>query len=187
MSRPLSHDDSHRTALFQQRLLADSDYHQARILLLLAGFTSDGQEFVGLTRLVKLDFLLRYPAMTRRLLPEPASWPEGTAPTLDELQAVESRMIRYRYGPWDDRYYPMLGGLVGRGLIVFTGGRRFAARVTTLGRHLAAQLTETLEWNLTEARVRLLREHFDFPGEQLKSLIYEHLDDVVSLPQGAEI
>jgi hypothetical protein len=176
-----------RRALLQRRLETESDYHQARLLLLLSGFTEDGGEFVGLTRLVKLDFLLRYPAMTRRLLPEPESWPEGTEPTRDELLAVESRMIRYRYGPWDDRYYPMLGALVGRGLLVFTGGRRFAAHVTPLGRQLAAQLTEVPEWHLTEARVRLLREHFDFSGEHLKSLIYDHLDDVAALPLGAKI
>ncbi|MCE7010022.1 hypothetical protein LWC34_45530 [Kibdelosporangium philippinense] len=186
MSVPLPRDDR-RTAQFQQRLRTESDYHQARLLLLLSGFTEDEEEFVGLTRLVKLDFLLRYPAMTRRLLPEPGNWPEGTEPTRDELLAVESRMIRYRYGPWDDRYYPMLGALVGRGLAVFTGGRRFAARVTPRGRQLATQLSEVPEWRLTAARIRLLREHFDFSGEQLKSLIYEHLDDVAALAQGAEI
>lgn len=186
MSVPLPRNER-RIARFQRRLRTESDYHQARLLLLLSGFTEGGEEFVGLTRLVKLDFLLRYPAMTRRLLPEPASWPEGTEPNHDELQAVESRMIRYRYGPWDDRYYPMLGALVGRGLMIFTGGRRFAARVTPLGRLLATQLADVPEWAITAARVQLLREHFDFSGEQLKSLIYEHLDDVASLPQGAEI
>lgn len=186
MSAPERRQD-HRSADFQRRLRTESDYHQARLLLLLTGFTDNGVEFVGLTRLVKLDFLLRYPAMTRRLLPDPGAWPNGTEPSRDELSAVESRMIRYRYGPWDDRYYPMLGALVGRGLLVFTGGRRFAARVTLVGRQLAARLGGSTEWRPTAARVRLLREHFDFSGEQLKSMIYEHLDDVVALPQGAEI
>lgn len=186
MSRP-TRGDEQRLAEFHRRMRVESDYHQARLLLLLSGFTEEKGEFAGLTRLVKLDFLLRYPAMTRRLLPEAGSWPDGVEPTRDELLAVESRMIRYRYGPWDDKYYPMLGALVGRGLIVFTGGHRFAARVTVLGRTIAAQLAELPEWRLTAARVRLLRDNFDFSGEQLKSLIYEHLDDVVALPSGAEI
>lgn len=186
MSVPHPHND-HRTAEFQRRLQIELDYHQARLLLLLDGFTDVDEEFVGLTRLVKLDFLLRYPAMTGRLLPDPTLWPDGTEPTRDELLAVESRMIRYRYGPWDDRYYPMLGALVGRGFLAFTGGSRFAVRISPSGRRLAAQLAETAEWSRTSARVRLLREHFDFSGEHLKSLIYTHLDDVVALPQGAEI
>ncbi|MFI9811583.1 hypothetical protein [Saccharothrix variisporea] len=176
-----------RAAQFQRRLRMESDYHQARLLLLLSGFTEPLESFTGLTKLVKLDFLLRYPAMTRRLLPEDTQWPDDSQPTRDEMLAVESRMIRYRYGPWDDRYYPMLGALVGRGLLVFTGGRRFAARVTPAGRRLARQLAEMPEWRTTSARVSLLRRHFDFTGEQLKTLIYEHLDDVAALPQGAEI
>ena len=30
---------------------------------------------------------------------------------------LESRMMRYRYGPWDPSYFAVLGSLVGRGLI----------------------------------------------------------------------
>ncbi|ROP41872.1 hypothetical protein [Saccharothrix texasensis] len=179
--------DQVRAAQFQRRLRTESEYHQARLLLLLAGFTEDGDVFTGLTKLVKLDFLLRYPAMTKRLLPEETEWPDGTEPTRDELLAVESRMIRYRYGPWDDRYYPMLGALVGRGLLVFAGGHRFAVQVTPSGRRLSLALSEFAQWRPTTARVRLLRQHFDFTGEQLKDLIYEHLDDVATLPHGAEI
>lgn len=186
MSEPAT-ADAIRAARFQKRLRDESDYHQARLLLLITGFTQEDDSFVGLTRLVKLDFLLRYPAMASRLLPEAASWTEDTEPTRDEFLAVESRMIRYRYGPWDDRYYPMLGALVGRGLLEFTGGRRFAARVTPTGRRLAEEVSNQAQWRRTAARVRMLREHFDLTGEQLKALIYEHLDDVVVLPQGTEI
>jgi len=176
-----------RRAAHQRRLLTEADYHQARLLLLLAGFTGEGESFTGLTRLVKLDFLLRYPALVHRLLPEETHWPEGTEPTREELLAVESRMIRYRYGPWDDRYYPMLGALVGRSMLVFTGGRRFSVEVTPQGRRLAAQLADQLEWRRSAKRVELLRAHLDFSGERLKNMIYEHLDEVAALPQGAEI
>ncbi|NGY65339.1 hypothetical protein G7043_41240 [Lentzea sp. NEAU-D13] len=96
-------------------------------------------------------------------------------------------MIRYRYGPWDDRYYPMLGALVGRGMLVFTGGRSFAVRVTELGRKVASQIAELPEWQRTAVRIPVLREHLNLTGEQLKNMIYEHLDEVAALPQGAEI
>jgi hypothetical protein len=179
--------DRGRAARLQRRLLTESDYHQARILLLLAGFTDGEEPFIGLTRLVKLDFLLRYPAMATRLFPVDAGWTEGAEPARDELLAVESRMIRYRYGPWDDRYYPMLGALVGRGMLVFTGGRSFAVRVTELGRRVASQIAELPEWQRTAARIPVLREHLNLSGEQLKNMIYEHLDEVAALPHGAEI
>lgn len=176
-----------RAALLQRRLLTESNYHQARLLLLLAGFSNEEESFTGLTRLVKLDFLLRYPAMASRLLPADAEWAEGTEPTRDELLAVESRMIRYRYGPWDDRYYPMLGALVGRSMLRFTGGRSFAVQVTEIGRRVASQIAGLPEWQRTAARVHVLREHLDFSGERLKNMIYEHLDEVAALPQGSEI
>jgi hypothetical protein len=179
--------DEHRAAQHRRRLRDESDYHQARLLLLLTGFTDEGESFAGLTRLVKLDFLLRYPVMTRRLLPAGVDWPEEAKPTADELLAVESRMIRYRYGPWDDRYYPMLGALVGRGFAVFTGGRKFAAQVTPVGRTLAGNVAAQDGWQRTAMRVRVLREHLDLSGQQLKELIYEHLDDVAALPQRTEI
>lgn len=176
-----------RAALLQRRLFTESNYHQARLLLLLAGFTDEEESFTGLTRLVKLDFLLRYPAMARRLLPPATEGAEGTKPTRDELLAVESRMIRYRYGPWDNRYYPMLGALVGRGMLRFTGGRSFAVQVADIGRRVASQIAGQPEWERTAARVHVLREHLDFSGERLKNMIYEHLDEVAALPQGSEI
>ena len=51
-------------------------------------------------------------------------------------------MTRYKYGPWDDRYYPVIGALVGRGLLRYTRGRRgsVALAPTPAGRALARQL-----------------------------------------------
>lgn len=81
------------------------DYHIARLLVLLRYFAPYGKKpLSGLTKLAKLDFLLRYPSFTDRLfLSRGVGWPLGAEPSDSEQIAVESRMIRYKYGPWDLR------------------------------------------------------------------------------------
>lgn len=80
--------------------MREAHYHEARILLLIDRFTAAKKGLNGLTKLAKLDFLLRYPAMLDRLLVDDSiNWPQGTQPTSSERLAVESRMTRYKYGP----------------------------------------------------------------------------------------
>ncbi|MGV9386499.1 hypothetical protein ACWDRB_62610 [Nonomuraea sp. NPDC003707] len=164
----------------------ESLYHEARVLILICQFTQPGEPFRGLTKLAKIDFLLRYPVMAERLLPAGAAGP--VAPTDDERQAVESRMIRYKYGPWDDRYYPILGALVGKRLATFArvdGSTEIT--LTDAGRDLSAALERTSPWAVVAERARFLRAHFDLPGRDLKDLIYDQLPDVVALPLRSEI
>jgi hypothetical protein len=165
----------------------ESLYHEARVLILICQFTDPGQPFRGLTKLAKVDFLLRYPVMAERLLPAGTPWP-GTAPTADERQAVESRMIRYKYGPWDDRYYPILGGLVGKrlGTLVSVAGAT-EITPTDIGRRLSDQLASGDPWSIVAERARFLRGYFDLPGGQLKDMIYARLPDVAALPLRSEI
>ncbi|WP_433358907.1 hypothetical protein [Streptosporangium sp. CA-115845] len=165
----------------------ESLYHEARVLILVCQFTQPGEPFRGLTKLAKIDFLLRYPVMAERLLPAGVAGP-GVAPTDDERQAVESRMIRYKYGPWDDRYYPILGALVGKRLATFArvdGSTEIT--LTDAGRDLGMALEGTSPWAVVAERARFLRAHFDLPGRDLKDLIYEQLPDVVALPLRSEI
>ncbi|MFD7978678.1 hypothetical protein [Streptomyces sp. NPDC059071] len=166
----------------------EAHYHEARVLLLIGRFTTTRTGLAGLTKLAKLDFLLRYPAMLERLLNEEGdSWPRGTEPTGAERRAVESRMTRYKYGPWDQRYYNILGSLAARGLITYAGDDRNEFRVTARGAAAAAALSETPDWVLISQRTALLRKHFDKSGSALKNLIYERLPDAVDRPWRAEI
>lgn len=165
----------------------ESAYHEARLLILISAFTDPGEEFVGLTKLVKLDFLLRYPMMTARLLPPRTEWPLGAGPTEAEVKAVESRMVRYKYGPWDDRYYPLLGALVGKHLIRFGQRDRFGAIVTDHGRDAARALSRFPEWSVVARRALFLKDNFNLPGAELKERIYAGLPDVVELPMKSEI
>jgi len=162
------------------------DYHAARILLLISAFSHSKRNGIdGLTKLAKLDFLLRYPAMLERLSLMEANEvpPAHLRATDDERLAVESRMIRYKYGPWDDRYYPILGMLLGTGLVKSSGGKgRLRMSVTGDGKRVASQLTALPTWRLSAERCEFIAANFNTTGNRLKDLIYENLPDVVDRP-----
>ncbi|MFY1650989.1 hypothetical protein ACN27J_08835 [Solwaraspora sp. WMMB762] len=162
------------------------DYHAARILLLISAFSHSKRNGIdGLTKLAKLDFLLRYPAMLERLsLAEASKGPPAHLRATDnERLAVESRMIRYKYGPWDDRYYPILGILIGTGLIKSSGGKgRLRMSATGDGKRVASQLISLPTWQLTAGRCEFIAANFNTTGSRLKDLIYKNLPDVVDRP-----
>jgi hypothetical protein len=169
----------------------EAEYHQARILLLVDALAGRNGSMDGLTKLAKLDFLLRYPAFLERLADsvDGLDLDEETRPTVEEQQAVESRMLRYKYGPWDDRYYGTVGALVGRGLLEYVPARgRLALRPTEGGRALARIIAADPAWHRTAVRCAVLHRAFArLSGNQIKKLIYTHLPDVVDRPYRTEI
>ena len=175
--------------LLQER--QEADYHQARVLLLISELSGHSGKIDGLTKLAKLDFLLRYPVFLERIshVVNNLDLDDQTRPTQHEREAVESRMLRYKYGPWDDRYYGIIGALVGRGLVEYVPARgRVALRPTEGGRALAQTLAVDPVWNRTAARCAALNSAFSrMSGNQIKDLIYTHLPDVVDRPHRTEI
>jgi hypothetical protein len=161
------------------------DAHTGRVLLLLRHFgATDAKPLEGLTKLAKLDFLIRYPTFTEQLLYDlGADWELGTEPSDSERLAVESRMVRYKYGPWDDRYYPVLGTLVGLGLVsVAKKGRTLVMSLTEFGTEVAAGLADQDDWEQVDRRASFLHRHFNLTGSRLKKLIYTQLPEVVDRP-----
>jgi hypothetical protein len=156
------------------------DVHVARVLLLVGQF----KKIDGLTKIAKLDFLLRYPALTVALcnnLGIPA--PDPVLPTEEESLAVETRMIRYKYGPWDDRYYPIIGAIVGMGLATTAHGKGSVVLVATdQTDRICEELNAKPEWRRTALRTQFLAEHFDRSGSELKSLIYQNLPSAMDRP-----
>jgi len=190
MTQGLDFETAASRMRIQQRAAEQREalYHEARVLLLVSHFTTSTKGLTGLTKLAKLDFLLRYPVMLERLLPAGApSWPEGTSPTASERLAVESRMTRYKYGPWDQRYYSILGALAARGLITYGTGARAEFMVTPRGAAAAAALAATPEWSVVASRIKLLKKHFNKSGSVLKNLICDGLPDAVNRPWRSEI
>jgi hypothetical protein len=143
-----------------------------------------GGSLKGLTKLVKLDFLLRYPQFLDRLLfRQQLQWPDGLQPTPAERLAVEQPMIRYKYGPWDDRHYPIVGYLRGTGLAhIQRNNGVISFQLTEQGRSIARQLSNDAAWQRFWRRAELLRAHFDLSGNALKDRIYRELPDVVDRP-----
>ncbi len=156
---------------------------EARLLLLIEAFSRRNKVLEGRTKLAKLDFLLRYPTYCQRALqikrPEIEHSAEVPEPDL------ESRMVRYRYGPWDPAYFALLGRLVGKGLVLpapYTRGIGY--RVTERGRAMAGALKDEPAWTDTSDRIELLRKHFDLSGATLKRFIYDNFPEVTRATWG---
>lgn len=159
----------------------DLAYHQIRVLLLVnsvAAAKGHAQKMDGLTKLAKLDFLVRYPALAPIVLDDPSLRPAVTS-------SVEAPMVRYKYGPWDDRYYPVIGALVGRGLLAYTRGRQgsVALRPTAAGKVLAKEAARSDAWAGVAAQCREVAESSaGMSGNQLKDAIYARLPDLMDQP-----
>lgn len=168
---------------------AEPDLHAARLLILISAFSSTDQGTVeGLTKLAKLDFLLRYPVMLERALVA------KNRPTRDvrledyERLSVESQMVRYRYGPWDHRYREFLNILIGKGLVtVRAEGRRIVISLTDRGKDLAIELSNNPAFQDYARRSTLLKRYFDLMGTSLMKFIYDTFPEVVSLRSNEKI
>jgi len=158
--------------------LTDLNYHEARILILLGAFPHG---ISGLTKLAKLDFLLRYPTVLFDFLRRDGKKVSSdAAPTQAEARAVESPMIRYKYGPWDSKYYPVLGALIAKNLVEpEIGVRTTIFKLTDLGRATSSDLAANATWAVVASRTKLLKRHFDVSGSALKTRIYSELSTLM--------
>lgn len=179
--------------------LEDNDHlHMARLLVLLGVFAGkDNKNSVeGLTKLAKLDFLLRYPVYLERALAarKKAKADEKIKPVAEaavqehERHSVESAMVRFKYGPWDFRYRRFLNLLIGLGLADFEiRGRTYHIKLTEQGVNKAHELAQRAENDDLARRSRVLKKHFDLAGSTLKDFVYETFPEIVSLRLGEEI
>lgn len=177
MIQPIGADLAHLD-LGRQKYRASRD-SEARVLLLINGFsskTTGPRTLEGRVKLAKLDFLLRYPKHLATILAT-----RGVRESVrEELELqdspLESRMMRYRYGPWDPSYFAVLGSLVGRGLVDVVPAQGTSAlgyRTTDAGAALAEDLKDDGAFDDLINRIKLLRTHLDLTGETLKRLLYD--------------
>lgn len=164
--------------------------HAARLLVLLSAFSGSGQgdTVEGLTKLAKLDFLLRYPVMLERALEAKGRSTRDVQLEDHERLSVESEMVRYRFGPWDHRYREFLNILVGKELVtVSLEGRKVVIGLTESGLTLASELSASPEFQDYARRSFLLKRHFDVQATTLMRFIYETFPEVVSLRSNERI
>lgn len=172
-------------------MVEDLAYHQSRVLLLVLAVAREpgnAGKLDGLTKLAKLDFLVRYPALAPVVLDElEADTPELhlTRADISEPTNVADPMTRYKYGPWDDKYYPVIGALVGRGLVKYSAGRRGSVALvpTEAGRALAADLLGDPTWTeVGDQCAAVARASAGMSGSALKDRIYERLAELMDRP-----
>ena len=173
-----------RRALFQPTAEGE-----ARILLLIAAFSTGGSSLEGRTKLAKLDFLLRYPPFFARALAKRSGLTKRALTAIEQAESegrtIESRMMRYRYGPWDPAYYALLGRLVGKGLaepVPEPGGVGY--RLTPRGKRVADALAADEAWATVSERAGLLKAYFDLSGNGLKNFIYDNFPEVAGATWG---
>ncbi|MFF1571404.1 hypothetical protein ACFVWR_01550 [Leifsonia sp. NPDC058292] len=156
---------------------------EARVLLLIDGFSRDSRgprSLEGRVKLAKLDFYLRYPKHLAKTLEDRGVSEKTRTSLLQQDSPLESRMVRYRYGPWDPSHFAILGSLIGRGLVEIVPSaatRALGYRTTDLGAEFANRLREDGAFEEVTDRVSLLRRHLDLTGEGLKKIVYQ-LPDV---------
>ncbi len=168
----------------------DRPLHQARLLLLVRAFAGDQntKNIEGLTKLAKLDFLLRYPTYLERAIAKRQGNPARVGVREEERVSVESRMIRYRYGPWDERYRELLNEMVGRELAhVSTRGRTIDIGLTHRGFSLADSLVESPGYEDLWRRARLLRTNLDLSATRLMRFVYDVFPEIADLRLREEI
>lgn len=166
------------------------DLHLGRILLLTYTFCGrDRDEKIeGLTKLAKLDFLLRYPQYLERALEAKKASTKKLIIKDHERKSIESSMVRYRFGPWDFRYRKFLNILVAKDLLnVETNGKTILISITTSGIKVAENLSQQEAFKDISSRTHILKTNFDVQATTLMRFIYDTFPEIATLRYGEEI
>lgn len=164
--------------------------HLGRVLILLHEFSGSERngEIQGLTKLAKLDFLLRYPAYLERALNSEGKNIKQANVLEHERRSVEAKMVRFKYGPWDFRYRRFINTLVGMGLIyVRLEGKSYNLGLTEKGTGIANQILLDTAFNDLRDRAKIIRIHFNMSGTNLMRFIYKTFPEIGTLQYGNEI
>lgn len=160
------------------------DFHSARLLLLLDAFreADDSGLMQGLTKLAKLDFLLRYPVMLERALEARNRTTRDVKMEDHERHSVESQMVRYRFGPWDHRYRQFLNVLIAKELAtVAIDGRTIVIEITPEGRSVARDLAANPLFEPYARRSAVLKRHINLNATNLMRFIYKTFPEITNL------
>jgi len=170
------------------------DFHLGRLLLLLDAAANIKSKtklgtIEGITKLAKMDFLLRYPNCLERALVDVKADPAVANVKQYERTTIETKMYRFRYGPWDKRYRRWIGLLVSKGLATtFVTGNTVHVKLTEKGRSVAAELSGQHEFRDIKLRSDLIIKHFGaIPATKLKDFIYKVFPELASLKWGENI
>jgi hypothetical protein len=136
-----------------------------------------------------MDFLLRYPTCLERVLDKLDRKPSDVAVQDRERTSIETKMIRFRYGPWDSRYRRWLGLLSSRGLVrLAVEGNTVVIGLTDAGRALAEILKSNALFSELARRSDLtVKAVGPMSATRLKDFIYEAIPEITDMKWGEEI
>lgn len=167
------------------------DLHLARLMILISSLSGKKHvEIKGITKLVKLDFLLRYPTVLERAIQKLGPEEEEELSIRDhERNSVESKMVRFRYGPWDYRYYQYLAILESQGLInVKINNKTIEIAITDEGSDVANNLRNVQELGDFVTRSEIINSKFGKQGAtKLKDMMYELVPELHDMKFGEAI
>jgi len=171
-------------------LEANRELHCARLLVLLGAFAGEeGKgEIEGLTKLAKLDFFLRYPVMLEKALEVRNRSAKFAEVQPHERNSVESKMVRYRYGPWDHRYWQFLALLQGKGLVrIRRQGPGRMVGLTENGRTLANQIAQSADYEIVARRAHVLKDSLNLTATGIMRFVYAEFPEIASLQLNEQI
>ena len=169
---------------------SSDDFHLARLLLLLKACSKRSNKPVdGITKLAKLDFLLRYPNCFVRVLEYLGKKDVSNSISEEERNTIEARMIRFRFGPWDERYRKWIGLLVSKRLAdTYVVGRTVKVLLTDDGLTLAESIEKLPEFEDLATRSKLISSSVgDYSATKLKNFVYEVFPEIVKMDWGEDI
>lgn len=158
------------------------ELHAARLLLLL-NYAGVKGRIVSRTKIAKMDFFIRYPVYLQKAAAI------HNIKIDDEIDIKpESPMIRYKYGPWDSKYYNIFALLIAKGLITILPSKNGDVfELTDRGRYAVNEL-DTVEFENIIERCKIVSGLFrNKTGSAIKDFIYEHFPEVTSRSLGEEI
>jgi hypothetical protein len=168
----------------------NDDFHMARLLLLLAAFDGGkGKKVEGITKLAKLDFLLRYPNCLEKVLIIKNKNHIQAEIKAYERRSIETKMYRFRYGPWDNRYRRWIGLLAAKGLVTsYVKGNTVYVGITKTGKSVAEKLDSVEEFQILKTRGELITKAVGgLPATKLKDFIYETFPEIINMKWGEDI
>lgn len=171
-------------------LLADDiiEFHAARLLLLFR-LCGKKDRIDGLTKMAKLDFFVRYPQFFADACQHQGTDASSRIRARQVTDTVESGMVRYHYGPWDQRYYQVLAYMKARELLdISQAGQGYKLSLTPLGHAAADELIADAAFKDLVTQMHDVKAVFgNVTGSNLKKLIYRLFDEEVGQRAKGEV
>jgi hypothetical protein len=168
----------------------NDDIHLGRLLLLLLAANEKGSKSIdGITKLAKLDFLLRYPNCLERALEAENKGAELANVKDYERSTLESKMIRFKYGPWDSRYRRWLNLLTSRDLATIEIQKKTVViKLTEKGRKIAELFSADASYTDIYFRSQLVIKTFGkMSSSGIKNFVYQVFPELETMKWGEDI